>query len=637
MKAKYIFYLFFIVLIGTNLAQQADALGPLRSNSVLQQNQNISDQKVLVDSIKLPFLEDFSEYYYSSKPNPKKFIDQHVYINNELAAIPPSIGFATFDGLNALGKPYVNSTNPASGGSIVSDFLTSQIFVWGPNKPVPSDSIYMSFYFKAKGLGFDSPDKRDSLILEFKTATTGIWKKVWSREGYSVPNSDTLFKLVMIPIVDTAYLKKGFQFRFKNRGNGTGVLDLWHVDYIFINKGRFVSDVSFLDVAYKSKAFKMFKKYHAIPFQQYVGAVDLNSSFTNQYRNLKRNQSGSSNIRIDSFNYAIKGGLVNFASKNKFGCDINEFDVTCPQVASDNFSYVFPAPLINNNGRKCFDFRHYIAVASSNDPNFKAYKQNDTMYQKICFDDYFALDDGSAEQAYFLNIDNTALLGRFDINKSDTLRGVDMFFLPVLNNAPTINNKFKIIVYSESGGLPSQVLYKDEFNTPIFTNGYGKFERYILKVKKELGAGTYFIGFEQRDDSLQIGFDVNTNNKSNFFYRQNGTWNNISYEGTPMIRPAFGDISVGLSSLQIEKRDWKIYPNPAHQSFTIQHGFYGSEFNTVFTYEIFNLLGQTIAKENFKENNKNIDVRALNDGIYFIKILNTHQIVQQTFKLQIKH
>ncbi len=638
MKAKYIFHLFFTVLTSVCFGQLADAIGPLHSNSAQMYNQISSNQKVIIDSIKLPFVEDFSDYYYSSKPNPKKFTDQNVYINNELADIPPSIGFATFDGLDATGKPYLSSSNSSSGASIVSDFLTSQAFAWGTNKPVPSDSIYLSFYYKAKGLGFDSPDKRDSLILEFKTVSTGIWKKIWSREGYTVPKSDSLFKLVMIPIKDTAYLKKGFQFRFKNKGNGTGVLDLWHVDYIFINKGRFASDVSpFLDVAFKSKAFKMFKKYHAIPFQQYVGAVDMTTRFDNKYRNLKRSASGSSSsIRIDSFNYSIKG-VVNFASINKFGCDIDEFDVTCKKVAADTFTYVFPTAAINNNGRKCFDFRHYIAVSSSNDPNFKNYKQNDTMYQKICFNDYFALDDGSAEQAYFLNIDNTALLGRFDINKNDTLRGVDLFFLPVLNNTPTINNKFKIIVYSESGGLPSQELYKDEFMQPIFTNGYGKYERYILKTKQGLGAGTYFIGFEQRDDSLQIGFDVNTNNKSSFFYRQNGTWNTISYEGTPMIRPAFGDVSVGISTLQIEKKDWKVFPNPAHQTLTIQHGFYGTEFNTAFTYEIFNVLGQSVMKENFKNNNKNIDVNPLKDGIYFMKILNADQIVQQTLKLQIKH
>jgi hypothetical protein len=634
MKTKYILGSIYLFLANCILAQQHDALAPLSSNAQQIASKNYNS-KIQVDSLKLPFVEDFSKYYYSSIPDQTKFVDQYVYINNELALVPPSIGFATFDGLNEFGKPYVTNTNPNSSSSIVSDYLTSGPFKWGNNKPVPSDSIYLSFYYKAKGIG-NEPDKKDSLILEYKNATTGAWKKIWSREGYTVSSSDTNFKLVMLPIKDTAFLKRGFQFRFKNKSNGTGALDHWHVDYIYINKGRFSNDVSpFIDVAYKSKAFQFFKKYRAMPFQQYLGAADLNKRFNNRYRNLRRGGTGS--IRIDSFNFAIKGP-INITSKNKFGCDIDTMDVACKEITSDTLIYNLPASIINT-GRKCLELRHYIGVSSGTNPDFKNFKQNDTMYQKICFDDYFALDDGSAEKAYYLDVKNTGLVGRFDINKIDTLRAVDLFFLPVLNNGATTNNQIKIKVYAfdNNSGKPGNIIYEDVYVQPFFTSGYGQFIRFILGTKQVLPAGSYFIGFDQKSDSLQIGFDANTNNKDNFFYRIGTTWNNISFEGTPMIRPAFGDFSVGLNAVSIEKKDWKIYPNPSNNEFTIQHAYYSSIFNESYSYELLNMFGQTIAKESYRENNKSVDVKNFADGIYFLKIYNADNALQQSFKIQIKH
>jgi hypothetical protein len=630
MKTNYILSGIFLCLMHLGSAQNGDKLGLLTSNILALSANSNTAQKIAIDSTTLPFVEDFSRFYYSSIPNQVKFIDQFVYVNNELANNPPSIGFATFDGLNAAGLPYVVSSNPSSGNSIVSDYLTSVPFKWGTSNPKPIDSIYMSFFYKAKGLG-DEPDKKDSLILEFKNVKTGIWKKIWSREGYSVPGSDTVFKFVMIPITDTVFLKKGFQFRFKNKSNASGSVDLWHVDYIYINKGRFAADVNpFIDVAYASKAFKPFKKYHAIPFQQYVGAADLNVKFTNKYKNLKR--SGTGLIRIDSFNYWVKGPAT---SKNISGCDINILDEACAKVTSDTFKFVYPVALVNA-GRKCFDFRHYISANSSTNPDFVNFKQNDTMYQKVCFDDYFAMDDGSAERAYFIDELNSGLIGRFDINKKDTLRGMDIFFLPVLYNTPTSTNEIRIKVYSESGGKPGTQLFEDTWKPTFFTGGYGKFIRYILSTKQVLEAGSYFIGFDQKNDSLQVGFDANTNNKDNFFYRSGSTWKNISYEGTPMIRAAFGDISVGLNAVSIEKKDWKIYPNPANNKVTIRHGIYGNVFNEEYTYELLNLLGQTVARENYRENNTNIDITELTEGFYFLKIFNKDKALQQSFKLQIK-
>ena len=69
--------------------------------------------KVNVD---LPFFDDFS--YTTPYPVTTHWEDRDVFINNAWANNPVSVGFATFDGLNATGSPH-------GGGFGSSDTLTS--------------------------------------------------------------------------------------------------------------------------------------------------------------------------------------------------------------------------------------------------------------------------------------------------------------------------------------------------------------------------------------------------------------------------------------------------------------------------------------------------------------------------------
>ena len=112
-------------------------------------------------ALTLPFFEDFAQYY--AIPNPAKWIDRQVYINNTMAVNSYSRGIATFDAISQYGKPY-DTSNP----NIIryADSLTSQqIDLSGK---IAADSIYFSFLFQAAGMGF-APEKNDSLMLYFKS------------------------------------------------------------------------------------------------------------------------------------------------------------------------------------------------------------------------------------------------------------------------------------------------------------------------------------------------------------------------------------------------------------------------------------------------------------------------------------
>ena len=92
-----------------------------------------------ITALSLPFFEDFTNY--ETYPNPLKWKDALVYINNTFPINPISRGVATFDGLNAYGVPYdsvnkyaspptSNTLSPPNSNTFTTLSGTSTFNVW---------------------------------------------------------------------------------------------------------------------------------------------------------------------------------------------------------------------------------------------------------------------------------------------------------------------------------------------------------------------------------------------------------------------------------------------------------------------------------------------------------------------------
>ena len=102
-----------------------EIISPLDYNPVIQQHLNqygVSELKMQVvpDTLTLPFLDDFSQD--GIYPSTERWLDKEVFINSDLARNMPTVGVATFDGLNEYGNPY----SPGSTISGWADTLTSK-------------------------------------------------------------------------------------------------------------------------------------------------------------------------------------------------------------------------------------------------------------------------------------------------------------------------------------------------------------------------------------------------------------------------------------------------------------------------------------------------------------------------------
>ena len=561
----------------------------------------------------LPFMDDFSKA--SPYPNPNNWIDKKVFINRTYCKAPVSIGVATFDGIDSTGYPYNFSASASSSG--IGDYLTSlpiRLDSSGNQKLTPADSVYLSFYYQAAGRG-DAPEPRDSLVLEFQSPATIGWYHVWTQTGYNPTPGDSNFYRVMIPVTDSFYFKKDFQFRFKSYATLSGNVDHWHVDYVYLNKGRSMNDTLLKDVTFAYGAGSFMKVFRAMPYEQYNGDFqdsiklflrnNFNSSLTTSFHyeidssTVIKHTSPTSSASIAPY---TSSGYNNLLAKSK-----PLFDYAIPQkisvITSDSSSYL------------C---KYYINTPGDINTS------NDTVMFRQNFTNYFAYDDGSTEAGYGLSTQYAKLAYKFYLSRPDTFRGAEIFFNPVINNASGWG--FRLVLWNDNGGIPGTILYKDSVVNPIYEKGeYNKFHTYKFTSGTFVTPGTYYIGWIQNTNNvMNIGFDKNINTQSKIFYDVGSGWNNTINKGSLMLRPLLGK-SLVLTSVGEKKSNaqtFDIYPNPANEIINLKMS--GFEDLKMVNIEIYNLFGEKIYYYDHLQistsSNFQINMSSKPDGIYFVRV-----------------
>jgi hypothetical protein len=214
---------------------------------------------VAIPSILIPpFFDDFS--YNNIFPDKRLWLDDQVFINNGLPHNPPSVGAATFDGLNKKGRPHGSGYGRA-------DVLTSAYIDMVPQIATP---YALSFYLQPKGKGYN-PNPGDSIIVQFRKAD-GSWKTVHKSDGFNGSLS-TLppFTFYSVPLDDQAYFHPRFQFRFVNYGLREGVVDLWHLDYVRLYPLAESDETGAGDIAFRRIPSPLLRSYTAMPRNQLQG------------------------------------------------------------------------------------------------------------------------------------------------------------------------------------------------------------------------------------------------------------------------------------------------------------------------------------------------------------------------------
>lgn len=573
------------LVLFSGVVQAQEVVLPLAENIRLKMLPELRTANLL-DTLNLPFTDDFSNS--EVHPNPALWLDRDVFINGDIAINPPTLGVATFDGLDARGKAYDNSS-PTTYGQ--ADFLSSHAIDLSAN--TPADSIYISFFLQPKGWG-DAPESRDSMVLQFFNSAAQ-WVSVYNRAGSQL---DT-FRQVLIGLTNPDWFHAGFRFRFTNYASLTGFVDLWHLDYVRLAAGRSGNDTLLDDVAFRNRPTSLLNRYQEMPYDQFLADSVRYRAATHGASAINLNQDKNT-----GFNYRVLELHQNTTVFNS-----TPFSITFTGKTTFDFSSpLFPIPNLPQDSFTLQLSYHLNAV-----PDIRT--ANDTVKRIHRFWNHYAYDDGIAEASYGLNVLAGQIAYKFALSKADSLRGMLLYF--VQNTENVANELFNLKVWKYIGegqlGGNEQVLYEQTLLSPEYADSLGSFYYYPFETAVAV-SDSFYIGWQQGTNKiLNLGLDRNNNATAYMHVNTDGRWTQSTIAGAWMMRPVVGKaISWPTAVRQNQYVESKIYPNPTQGQLYV-------ETEGDFSYEVLDMQGR-LRTAGKGSNQLELQTALWPQGMYFIRL-----------------
>lgn len=569
-------------------------------------------------AVELPFWEDFSDTE-TSFASPDRWADGNsVRVTEGMAIRPPSLRAATLDGINAEGSPYNPNDVLAKG---YADNLTSQPIDLTVVDVGERNTVFLSYQYQMKGNG-ELPDPGDRLLVSF-IDEAGEWIPVDTIEndGFLEP---TLFYTSFIQ-VEEEFFHDAFQFRFQNFARLSGPYDSWHVDYIYLNKGRSIDDIFFPDRTLSAPLNNLFGIYRTMPVDHFVADPSV----------IKK-------PGVVAFNLQSEPTTVNYSTTVKVthwtGEDTTRLDKTVLEAVGDIDQVLLDGQYFPLTIAITPDVLSYAELADSimieleyalntrdNDPNSPTFpgdtlfgdylpeiyapidfRVNDTTRVTYLMVNKYAYDDGAAEYGAGLNQPGAQVAYQYNLVgvKEEDITHLEMYF-------PRFGD--------ESSQVLELRIWNDFNDDPIYTEvtSLQRSEDNKFWLKKLTEAvhvdSVFYIGWKQSASAvIAAGLDKNTDSGDRMWYNVNGSWEqNTLIHGSLMFRPVFGQGKGEVVGLE-DERSLTIYPNPSSGNFA-----FAGEAQMISVYD---MTGRSIpfTTETTREETKLLLPNAA-QGIYIIK------------------
>ncbi len=598
-----------------------------------------------LDATTLPFWDDFS--YASELQNmPNDTLWEYgrtVWVNNGAGINPPSLGVATFDGIDSVGKPYSVNDILAKG---IADRLISRPLRMDLVDVVDRESVFLSFYFQMRGNG-EPPDAGDRLIISVKN-DLGKWDILKEIENDGTLQSDQFYS-VILPISGDQYFHDNFQFRFQSFGRLSGPYDTWNLDYVYLNKGRSLTDTSFPDRTITGTPTSLFVSYYSMPLKHFLidpaGSLarptvpvfnlkSRNDAFPNNPPDEQPfNYTTTATITLTKENKPVDTVFVNLDTKQEPGFNISPVKVSTLSVKT------LPDPTLFNADADSVHvlFKLGLSTKDSLTPAFDGdydsvkyqpidFRYNDSTRAEYILSDYYAYDDGTAEYGASLVQPGSQLAYLFELhtNKLDTIVRVDLYFPKFGDETSQV---MQLQILRDLTNSPGSVLYTE--NITIQRSQNNKMWPHILT--RPIGVDKqFYVALKQTSSAIiPIGLDKNTESGQKMFFNSNGTWiQNASVKGSLMIRPAFGKGDSVNTAINEPKEITKlVYPNPSQ-------GIFYVPLNSQ-NVHIFDMTGRLVEHEESTDGEvKRIEMKSLARGIYVLKIFTGQEVYTQKIMVQ---
>jgi lysyl endopeptidase len=220
----------------------------------------------------------------------------------------------------------------------------------------------------------------------------------------------------------------------------------------------------------------------------------------------------------------------------------------------------------------------------------------------------------------------TEFTERFSIPGDEYLYGVSLGVGIVTLSSQMSNSSITVKVYNGTA-KPETVIHSEPVQLRrLVANAMN----YISFSKAVAPADTFFVGFElsnlQPSERFVVYQSLRPSEKENFFwYRQNGWWHDFkeTNTGNSSMTNVFEllvcnvDVFVADTPLVRKPEEALIYPNPAHDAFTLEAGMDFSRESV----KVYNLIGQEVKARLSSHTGRKImiDLGGNIPGVYFVR------------------
>ncbi|HEY3430199.1 MAG TPA: T9SS type A sorting domain-containing protein, partial [Cyclobacteriaceae bacterium] len=427
----------------------------------------------------------------------------------------------------------------------------------------------------------------------------------------------TFFYNSFIQINKAQYYHNDFRFRFISFGRKSGRYDAWHVDYVYMNKGRIANDLSFPDRAYFTTLSPLFDQYYAMPHRHFKSNVAANTSF---------NSFGLANLKAGA---PGNGQPMNYSFYEKTVSYLNGTPTTRNLVLANATPILPSIEPLEKRMLTLSQKPDYTALASADsivtdltvvletgdsvNTGFEPidFYVNDTLRQSYRLTDYYAYDDGTAEYAAGLTTAGNHMAYKFEMKTpgQDTIKAVSFYF-PYFAGTSATSMAFSIL--SNDNGMPGDVLYEQTIDIEQTANNL---IREISLFEGVIVQGTFFISYrEPATGKVRIGLDKSHDTGDRMYYRLTDTspWQvNDRVTGSFMMRPKFGHAIVPTTGLPEEEHPVVIYPNPSNGDFYLK--------GLVDNIHILTITGQPVAFTMEEQGDeKKVNMATVSRGVYIL-------------------
>ena len=573
-----------LLAAGTAAAQVAPAL-PLAADPsraiyapILAQLKN---QQRSTAALALPFFDDFTSPI-EGPPKARNWLPSGgTLVSNRLALAPLTRGAATLDGLRANGQSYSGAVTSAYG---IIDSLTSQPIDLGGLGI--NDQVALSFAWQTGSIvsvpnaNLGNSPVRLELFVKTKT---GAWESVWFRLS---AGRRTPFRQQVILLDQTKYLHGSFQFMFVASGNRSDNSDNWSVDYVLLDRGRTqgLADTTYSDVA-TSAGLKggnpsgglrsPLRRFAAMPVWQFNAAGPPSRELNPRLGvNLSNLRPGFLPLPV-----RVQGTLRDLAGSPVpgFWLDDTRSLPTSPRLDSvTGHANSLPPPTTATPKTL-----RYTLSLNSQEPTPRTLA-NDTIFRDVELNNYYAYDDGTAENItqlipYSSGI-ASAFAYRFDLNQPDYVRALRLY--PVFTASDALARPVTINVWDDVAGQPAT--QPRATKTVTIPNPLpAGWQYYEITFDAPVPVtGTFYVGYSQPSQGrdLHYGLDLNSTFPARHLWRRDntGAWDTVNFvprgqspRGALMMRPVMTNNVATASAAAREAAAFSLYPNPAHGTVSI--------------------------------------------------------------------